>query len=70
MFVPDPNGKVALSFFPSMSKQEFVDYYSLLGVAVESDIKVINKAYRQKALKYHPDKNKGDTEKSESFETD
>jgi molecular chaperone DnaJ len=47
-----------------MSKR---DYYEVLGVArnaAEADIK---KAYRQMALKHHPDKNPGDKEAEEKF---
>lgn len=47
-----------------MSKTAFTDYYSLLEIPVESDTKVINKAYRKKAFQYHPDKNKGSNEAS------
>ena len=47
-----------------MSKAEFTDYYSLLEIPVESDSKVINKAYRKKALLYHPDKNHGNEKAS------
>ena len=47
-----------------MKKDEFKDYYTILGVEVESDEKAINKAYRQLARKYHPDKNQGDEKAS------
>ena len=47
-----------------MASTQFTDYYSLLEIAVESDAKTINKAYRKKALQYHPDKNKGDAKAS------
>ncbi|KAJ1677453.1 DnaJ (Hsp40), sub C, member 17, partial [Spiromyces aspiralis] len=44
-----------------MESEEF-DYYEVLGVAIESTAKDISKAYRQKALKYHPDKNPDNAE--------
>ena len=34
---------------------EFKDYYKILGVDSDADIKAIKTAYRKLARKYHPD---------------
>ncbi len=43
------------------------DYYEVLGVPKDADEAAIKKAYRQLALKYHPDRNQGDEAAGEKF---
>ncbi|GAB5465132.1 MAG: J domain-containing protein [Candidatus Kapaibacteriales bacterium] len=46
---------------------EFKDYYKILGIDKKASDSDIKKAYRSLAQKYHPDKNKGNSDAEEKF---
>jgi molecular chaperone DnaJ len=48
----------------SSSNSNNIDYYEVLGVDRNADQETIKKAYRRQALKFHPDRNKGNEKES------
>jgi curved DNA-binding protein len=64
--------KITVFLTSSLTKEGFsymsdMDYYKLLGVDKNASESEIKKAYRKMAMKYHPDRTKGDKSAEEMF---
>jgi len=50
-----------------VTNKDFKGYYKALGIESTADAESIKKAYRKKAMQYHPDKNPNNKESEEKF---
>ena len=50
-----------------MNDNKKLNYYDTLGINKDATVEEIKKAYKKKALQYHPDRNSGDKESEEIF---